>query len=68
MDKMYRQSRYVTWSSSRLNSQYSLRVPLPLVKIPQPLIMMVPDNADEQEYPTSKKILTISALHSPVVM
>lgn len=31
-----------TCSSSRLNSQYSRRVPLPLVRIPQPLIMMVP--------------------------
>lgn len=32
----------LTCSSSRLNSQYSRRVPLPLVRIPQPLIMMVP--------------------------
>lgn len=37
----------LTCSSSRLNSQYSLRVPLPLVRIPQPLIMMVPDSTDK---------------------
>lgn len=35
-----------TWSSSRLNSQYSLRVPFPLVNIPQPLIMIVPNKKD----------------------
>ncbi len=33
----------LTESSSRLYSPYSLRVPFPLVRIPQPLIMMVPD-------------------------
>ena len=33
-----------TCSSSRLNSQYSRRVPLPLVRIPHPLIMMVPNS------------------------
>ena len=30
-------------SSSKLNSPYSLRVPRPLVKMPQPDIIMVPE-------------------------
>lgn len=34
---------YLTLSSSRLNSPYSLRVPFPLVSIPQPDIIVVPD-------------------------
>lgn len=33
----------LTRKSSRLNSPYSRRVPLPLVKIPQPDIMIVPE-------------------------
>ena len=49
-----------TWSSSRLNSQYSLRVPFPLVSIPQPLIMIVPDRNIQNDVINTDQLLFCS--------